>query len=90
MGAALVTLLCRDGASVLAADVNEAGLEAVAAETGCVTRRTDITSEAENVAMVKAAVARFGGLDSTGDRACAVKTRLGNRGWHATGLRFAH
>jgi NAD(P)-dependent dehydrogenase (short-subunit alcohol dehydrogenase family) len=63
MGAALVTLLCKDGASVLAADVNEAGLEAVAAATGCTTRRTDITSETENVAMVEAAVARFGGLD---------------------------
>ncbi|MBF6331117.1 SDR family NAD(P)-dependent oxidoreductase [Nocardia transvalensis] len=51
------------GAGVVVADVDEVGGEAVAAEVGGRFVRTDVSSEEDNAAAVRAAVDEFGGLD---------------------------
>lgn len=65
IGLAIVRRLIAEGASVVAADINESALEAVAAEFGdrCVGIRADVAVEADNEAMVKRAVDAFGQLD---------------------------
>lgn len=63
IGEALVNQLVAGGANVLAADVNQVGLAGIADRTGCATRVADVTSEADNAALMGAAVAEFGGLD---------------------------
>jgi NAD(P)-dependent dehydrogenase (short-subunit alcohol dehydrogenase family) len=68
MGAATARLFAREGASVLVADINEDGGAAVVAEieqAGGVASflRTDVTREEDIVAMIDAAVERYGRLD---------------------------
>ncbi len=64
IGLALVRRLHAEGAAVLAADLNEAGLNAISAELGdrCLRVSADVTKEADVEAMVGAAVARFGAV----------------------------
>lgn len=63
IGRALVDALTGAGAQVLAVDVDESGLAAVAEATGCRTRRADVGSRDENEALVADAVGAFGRLD---------------------------
>ncbi|WP_156843161.1 SDR family NAD(P)-dependent oxidoreductase [Novosphingobium aquimarinum] len=65
IGEAVARQLVAEGAMVVLADINEAGLEALARELGraCLPVRTDVSSEADVQAMVEAAVSHFGGLD---------------------------
>jgi 3(or 17)beta-hydroxysteroid dehydrogenase len=68
IGRATATLLAREGAKVMIADVNEAGGRETAARITsaggtAVFQRLDVTSEGEWQAAVDAAVARFGQLD---------------------------
>lgn len=70
IGRATTLRLAREGASVLAVDIDEAGLSATAeaADGGVVgTRRTDVTAAAECAAAVAEAVERFGHLDILGN-----------------------
>ena len=64
LGAAVAEKLAEGGASVLIADVNAEGGEAVVARLGAKAAfiRTDVTSEADGRAAVGAARDRFGGL----------------------------
>jgi NAD(P)-dependent dehydrogenase (short-subunit alcohol dehydrogenase family) len=66
IGEAVVRELIAEGASVVAADINESGLGALAAELGerCFPVRTNVTQEAEVAAMVAAAASHFGRLDA--------------------------
>jgi NAD(P)-dependent dehydrogenase (short-subunit alcohol dehydrogenase family) len=54
-----------EGASVVAGDVDEAGLAALVDELGgtCIARRADVTVEADQEALVVEALERFGRLD---------------------------
>lgn len=65
IGLAMVRRLLAEGARVVAGDVNEAALAALAAELGAefAGRRADVTREAEVEALVGFAAERFGGLD---------------------------
>jgi len=63
IGAALVAQLTSQGASVLAVDIQNDALDALAEQTGCLPYVADITTEAANRAMVDAAVAALGPLD---------------------------
>lgn len=68
IGRATAVLLAREGAAVVAADLDEAGVggvvTAIAAEGGRAAGvRCDVTIEADCRRLVEAAVARFGGLD---------------------------
>jgi NAD(P)-dependent dehydrogenase (short-subunit alcohol dehydrogenase family) len=64
IGAELVAQLVAGGAAVLAADLDAAGLEAVAAATGASTMLVDVADgEHANTAMVAEAVAALGGVD---------------------------
>lgn len=64
IGAELVGLLVARGATVLAADIDEAGLAAVSAATGAATTVVDVgAGEAANRAMVAEAEAALGGVD---------------------------
>ena len=69
IGRAVTLRLAREGADVLALDIDDAGLAATqeAAAGGVVTRRTDVTSGAECRAAIDAAVAEFGRLDILGN-----------------------
>ena len=69
IGRATVLRLAREGASVLAADIDETGLAATAeaAEGNVVTRRVDVTRSEECVAAVADTVERFGRLDILGN-----------------------
>jgi NAD(P)-dependent dehydrogenase (short-subunit alcohol dehydrogenase family) len=63
IGRAVVERLTADGASVVAGDIDEAGLAQLADDTGCATVRCDVTSEEEQRRLADAAVERFGRLD---------------------------
>lgn len=65
IGRATVRRFAAEGARVVAGDLNEAGLAALADELGdaVVTRRCDVTDEADVEALAGAAVDAFGGLD---------------------------
>lgn len=62
IGAAIAHRLAAGGARVLIADLDPAG-ETVAREIDGVFVRTDVTGRADNLAAVRTAVERFGGLD---------------------------
>lgn len=63
IGAGVARRLAASGAQVVVADVDTAGGEAVAAETGGRFVRADVSRLADNQAAVAAAVDRFGRLD---------------------------
>ena len=63
IGGAVVRRLAAGGASVVVADVDLSGAEAVAATVGGVAVRCDVSSLEDNVAAVALAVEAFGGLD---------------------------
>jgi NAD(P)-dependent dehydrogenase (short-subunit alcohol dehydrogenase family) len=69
IGRATTLRLAREGASVLAVDIDDAGLAATAeaAEGRVVTRRTDVTQATECGAAVEHAVAELGRLDVLGN-----------------------
>jgi NAD(P)-dependent dehydrogenase (short-subunit alcohol dehydrogenase family) len=62
IGAACARVLAREGARLLLTDLDAAGGERIAAETGSVFLRHDVTDEAAWPGVVDAAVQRFGGL----------------------------
>ncbi|WP_336951304.1 SDR family oxidoreductase [Sphingobium aromaticivastans] len=65
IGRAAAIRFAQEGGRVCVADLNLAGAQAVAAEIGgdAFALRTDVSSAADNAAMVAAVVDRFGGLD---------------------------
>jgi NAD(P)-dependent dehydrogenase (short-subunit alcohol dehydrogenase family) len=63
IGAATARLLRAAGAEVVVADIDVAGLTAVAERIGAVATPTDVTDEAAVQALVESTVARFGRLD---------------------------
>ncbi|WP_063837087.1 SDR family NAD(P)-dependent oxidoreductase [Phaeacidiphilus oryzae] len=63
IGAAVARHYGALGARVVVADIDEAGGRAVAEEAGGLFVRTDTTSEADNQALIAAAVEAYGGLD---------------------------
>ncbi|MEM9060005.1 MAG: SDR family oxidoreductase [Pseudomonadota bacterium] len=63
IGAATVRALCADGATVLATDINEAGLTEVGQVLGVETRLLDITQRDQIDACVASVVAAHGRLD---------------------------
>jgi NAD(P)-dependent dehydrogenase (short-subunit alcohol dehydrogenase family) len=63
IGAALVRRLAGRGATVVVADLDLAGAEAVAATVGGVAVRCDVSSLEDNIAAVALAVDTFGSLD---------------------------
>jgi NAD(P)-dependent dehydrogenase (short-subunit alcohol dehydrogenase family) len=63
IGAALVAQLSAGGATVLAADLDAAGLERVAAATGAATMIVDVADGEANAAMVAEAADVCGGVD---------------------------
>jgi NAD(P)-dependent dehydrogenase (short-subunit alcohol dehydrogenase family) len=69
IGRAVTLRLAREGADVLALDIDEAGLAATqeVAAGSVATRRTDVTNAAECRAAVDTAVAEFGRLDILGN-----------------------
>ncbi len=66
IGAAVARNLVGEGALVIAADIDAAGIEVLAASLGeaCIAVRTDVTREADVAAMVEAATREFGQLDA--------------------------
>jgi NAD(P)-dependent dehydrogenase (short-subunit alcohol dehydrogenase family) len=62
IGRAVVERLIADGARVVAGDIDSGGLASLASEQVAVAQ-CDVTSEAEQAALVQLAVDRFGGLD---------------------------
>jgi NAD(P)-dependent dehydrogenase (short-subunit alcohol dehydrogenase family) len=62
IGAACARLLAREGAKLVLTDLDQTGGERVAAETGGVFVRHDVTDEAAWAAVVATAEQRFGGL----------------------------
>jgi NAD(P)-dependent dehydrogenase (short-subunit alcohol dehydrogenase family) len=62
IGAACARLLAREGAKLVLTDLDQAGGERIAAETGGVFVRHDVTDEAAWPAVVATAEQRFGGL----------------------------
>ena len=56
-------LFIREGARVMAAEIDEASGAATAAETGAVFHRTDVTDDASAAACAAAAMAEFGRID---------------------------
>lgn len=63
IGRGIAARLAQEGARVLVADVDEALGRQTAAEIGAVFCKTDVTIEADIVAMIAMAVEQFGGLD---------------------------
>ncbi|QRP47300.1 SDR family NAD(P)-dependent oxidoreductase [Amycolatopsis sp. FDAARGOS 1241] len=63
IGAAVARHFAADGAHVVVADIEEQAGAALAEEIGGLFVRTDVTSEADNEAAVRAALSAFGGLD---------------------------
>lgn len=77
IGRATASALAREGAAVVVADLNADGAKRVAAEIEAAGGRafgqaTDVSSEPSVVAMVAAAVERFGGLDVLHNNAALV------------------
>jgi NAD(P)-dependent dehydrogenase (short-subunit alcohol dehydrogenase family) len=62
IGRAVVERFVSDGARVVAGDIDSGGLASLASEQVAVAR-CDVTSEADQAALVQLAVDRFGGLD---------------------------
>ena len=62
-GAGILRRFIEEGARVLAVDVNEDGLAAIASETGAIPHRADVADAASVAAMAAAAQGHFGGLD---------------------------
>jgi NAD(P)-dependent dehydrogenase (short-subunit alcohol dehydrogenase family) len=62
IGAACALVLAREGAKLVLTDLDQAGGERIAAETGAVFVRHDVTDEAAWPAVVATAEQRFGGL----------------------------
>jgi len=62
IGRAIVERFEADGASVVAGDIDDGALASLASEQVTVSR-CDVTSEADQAALVQLAVDRFGGLD---------------------------
>ena len=56
-------IFVREGAKVVAAEIDEAAGAAAAAETGAVFQRTDVTDDASAAACAAAAMAAFGRID---------------------------
>jgi NAD(P)-dependent dehydrogenase (short-subunit alcohol dehydrogenase family) len=84
IGRATALLMAREGAAVVVADVNGAGAAAVAKEIeaaggAALGQPADVAEEASVVAMVDAAVKRFGGLDVLHNNAAAVDPALMSR-----------
>lgn len=78
IGRATAVLLAREGAAVVAADVDEAGVgevvAAIVAEGGRAAGvRCDVTVEADCRRLVEAAVAAFGGLDTVVNSAGIIR-----------------
>ena len=63
IGAAVARRFARAGASVVIADVNDAAGKAVADDLAGLFVHTDVSSESDNAAVVRAAVDAFGRLD---------------------------
>lgn len=63
IGAELVSLLASEGAIVVAVDVDESSLAAVAAATGCATRIVDVRDAEANAALMSGVAAEHGRLD---------------------------
>jgi NAD(P)-dependent dehydrogenase (short-subunit alcohol dehydrogenase family) len=63
IGKAITERLLADGASVVGGDIDEAGLALLPHHDRLATLRCDVTSEADQAALVALAVERFGGLD---------------------------
>ncbi|MFI5608786.1 SDR family NAD(P)-dependent oxidoreductase [Amycolatopsis sp. NPDC051903] len=63
IGAAVARHFAADGAHVVVADIEEEAGTALAEEIGGLFVRTDVTSEADNEAAVRAALSTYGGLD---------------------------
>lgn len=66
IGAATARLMVAEGASVVLADLDEAGVEGLAASLGerAAGQRADVTVEADVAALVQTALTRFGRLDA--------------------------
>jgi NAD(P)-dependent dehydrogenase (short-subunit alcohol dehydrogenase family) len=64
IGSATASLLAERGAKVLVADINLAGAERVAKEIGATAFHLDLAEESSIVAMVKAALDKFGRIDA--------------------------
>ena len=62
-GAGILRRFIEEGARVLAVDVNEEGLAAIASETGAIAHRADVADAASVAGMAAAAQQAFGGLD---------------------------
>jgi len=81
IGRATAFALAREGASVVVADLNAEGAKRVAGEIeaaggSAIGQATDVSSEPSIVAMVAAAVERFGGLDILHNNAAASDPAL--------------
>ena len=63
IGAALVSLLTAEGATVVAVDRDDAALASVAAATGCATSQVGVSDPDANTALMGGVVADHGGLD---------------------------
>jgi len=63
IGRAIAERFISEGASVMLADINEAGLKAVAKELDCPWQRTDVAKKADIVALVDAAAKQFPAID---------------------------
>ena len=74
IGAAVVRGLVAEGARVLALDVQDAALDALAVECGCMSARCDVTAETEVRAAVARALGAFGRLDAVVNAAGIVAT----------------
>jgi 3-oxoacyl-[acyl-carrier protein] reductase len=74
IGQATAVALTNAGASVVVADVDEAGLETTVGLTGAVAVATDVTSSASVDALVAAAVDQFGRIDVMANIAGIIAT----------------
>lgn len=65
IGRAIASRFAAEGAMVVAGDIDETGLETLAAALGdrCVTVRCDVTDEGDQAGLAALALERFGGLD---------------------------
>ncbi len=78
IGRAIATRFVAEGGRVVAGDVDEVGLRALAAELGdrVAVRRADVTSEDDAAGLVATAVDRFGALDTAFNVAGASRASL--------------